>query len=473
MAGRSLRDFVEYFWPSVEAYPFESNWHIHCICDHIEAVFARQIRNILITVPPRHTKSRIKVQAVPWRWLHDPAERFLSTCYDGDLSRNDNVDSRTIINTAEYQRMIKSRYPNFNFQYDRNVKGRFANNYGGFSLATSVGGQLFGGGGSCRWIDDPHNYMDPDSEHAKEEKITWFERGMTTRVQDPRTYVTVIIAQRTAVNDLIGHILEKYGSGSGESEWVHLCLPSRYTGKNQIVSPLDWEDPRTEKNELLWPERFNEVEARKWEVSLQPEDRAAQLQQDPTYSGSAIVDVTKLQEVEVIQNPSVIQAVRFWDKAATSGGGNATAGVLILRYGDGRFIVADVVEGHWGLDEREEVIVDTAKRDWKAWGNVLQIGMEREPGSSGKTDASYTIRKLAGYNVTADLSTGSKDDRLAPFARQVRAENVAVLKNRPWTQRFKGACNRTLPGTVKDRDIPDASAGAFNCMTEVEMVGAG
>jgi hypothetical protein len=35
---------------------FVDNWHMECMCEHLEAVANRQILRLLINVPPRHGK---------------------------------------------------------------------------------------------------------------------------------------------------------------------------------------------------------------------------------------------------------------------------------------------------------------------------------------------------------------------------------------------------------------------------------
>jgi hypothetical protein len=35
---------------------FVDNWHIECMCEHLEAVANRQILRLLINIPPRHYK---------------------------------------------------------------------------------------------------------------------------------------------------------------------------------------------------------------------------------------------------------------------------------------------------------------------------------------------------------------------------------------------------------------------------------
>ena len=55
----SLRSFVHAAWPVVEpATAFVSNWHIDAVCDHLEAASRREIRRLVINMPPRHMMNR-------------------------------------------------------------------------------------------------------------------------------------------------------------------------------------------------------------------------------------------------------------------------------------------------------------------------------------------------------------------------------------------------------------------------------
>src|ERR1035438_10151954 len=79
LATRSLREFVQQAWPVVEpSTPFVPGWHIDAIVEHLEAVTYGQIRNLLINVPPRHTKSLLVSVFWPaWEWIRWPERRWL------------------------------------------------------------------------------------------------------------------------------------------------------------------------------------------------------------------------------------------------------------------------------------------------------------------------------------------------------------------------------------------------------------
>jgi len=104
----------------------------------------------------------------------------------------------------------------------------------------------------------------------------------------------------------------------------------------------------------------------------------------------------------------VIAWVRYWDKAGTEGGGKRSAGVLVGARSCGRYVVADVVKGHWGARNREEVIAQTAEADrFRCRGNI-KIWVEQEPGSGGKESAEATVINLAGHEARAERVTGTR-----------------------------------------------------------------
>jgi len=79
--------------------------------------------------------------------------------------------------------------------------------------------------------------------------------------------------------DLSGHLLEQ--------GWEHLCLPAEYEDPSRMTS-IGFTDPRTEPDELLWPERFGPKEIVDLKISLGSYAAAGQLQQRPSPAGGGI-----------------------------------------------------------------------------------------------------------------------------------------------------------------------------------------
>ena len=281
IAEKSLHEYIKQAWQVVEPKDhFLDNWHIRAIAEHLEAVSAGQIRNLLINEPPRTTKSLLVSVFWPtWEWANRPETRWLFSSYAETLSTRDSLKCRRIIEGGWYRARWGSV---FRLTGDQNVKTRFENDKTGYRIATSVGGTATGEGGDIVVIDDPHNLKEIHSDAAREGVLRWFDEVMPTRVNDPKTGRFVIVMQRGHERDLSGHILSK------DLGYEHLCIPMEYDGKKRSTS-LGGYDPRTEEGELLWEERFGKTEVEGLKKSLGSYSAAGQLQQSPSPAGGGIL----------------------------------------------------------------------------------------------------------------------------------------------------------------------------------------
>lgn len=170
--------------------------------------------------------------------------------------------------------------------------------------------------------------------------------------------------------------------------------------------------------------------------------------------------------------PRVAERVRYWDRAATPGGGKYTAGVLMAR-SEYRYYVEDVVRGQWSAAERDKIILETARRDAKKYGNEVVIYAEQEGGSAGKEISEQFIQMLAGFPVYRDIVSGqrrkiidkqempgeAKIVRAQPFAAQCEAGNVYIVRG-PWNDEFTTELIGFPHYTFTDQ--VDGASGAFN-----------
>lgn len=449
----SLRYFVEYLWETVETEPFQGNWHIDSISDHLEAVLNGSIRRLMINMPPRHMKSlMVSVFFPAWAWLHFPTLRFLFASYAHSLALRDSVKCRRIIQSPKYARLMAAKFPGFALEGDQNQKERYQNNFGGVRLCAAVEG-IMGEGGDIIVVDDPHNVQEAESEVQREGTNLWWDEGMSTRLNNPKTGAYVLMGQRTHERDLFGHVLSKPNAGT---DWDHLCLPARYEGFDRVVSSLDFHDPRTRDGEALWADRYGDAQLLVLESDLGVYATASQLQQRPAPRGGGEFPVEQFQIVTYIRSDDIEDSVRYWDTAGTTKKYSAfTSGVLMLKMKTGRFIVADVVRGKWTKVRREAIIKQTAVLD----GKRVRSYIEQQPGSSGKEVVEESIARLAGHRVYGDRVTGSKEDRAVNYAVQVKAGNVDLL-SADWNRPFIAEHGTWPNGTFKDQ--VDSSSGAFN-----------
>jgi predicted phage terminase large subunit-like protein len=170
--------------------------------------------------------------------------------------------------------------------------------------------------------------------------------------------------------------------------------------------------------------------------------------------------------------PYHAQRVRYWDRAATAGGGCYTAGTLLARSDEGNWYVEHVVHGQWDPDTRDEQIVAAAMRDRRRYAPHHEpvIWIEQEPGSSGVDAYRHTARKLAGFRVGADRPTGAKEVRAEPWASQCAAKNVFLVDDGTWDVEswINEHCLFPL-GKFKDR--VDSASGAFGKLVNSRPAG--
>lgn len=278
LAERSLRHFSRQAWAVVEPKtPFKSNWHIDAICEHLEACRRREIRQLLINIPPRCCKSTLCSVFYPaWVWITDPWERFMCATYSANLSRRDSTHCRYLIQSTWYQSRWGDR---FRLMGDQNEKSKFENDRFGSRIATSVGAMTTGEGGSHIIIDDPHNVREALSNKERQEAIDWWDLSMSTRANDPANSVAIVIMQRIHESDLAGHLLSQGG-------WEHLLIPMEYESQRAFVTSIGWSDPRKEDGELMWPAHITSESLDQHRKS--PVKWSSQYMQRPSPAGGSI-----------------------------------------------------------------------------------------------------------------------------------------------------------------------------------------
>lgn len=452
---RSLAEFTRTFWPVVEpGTQLVWNWHLDLICAHLEAVTRGEVKRLLINIPPRFMKSLLVSVFWPcWAWTRRSSLRWLFASYSQVLSIRDSRKCRRIVESEAYRRW----WPEVVLVSDQNQKTRFENAQSGVRLATSVGGVVTGEGGDCVVVDDPHNMIEVLSDVQREAALVWWDEAMSTRVNDPRTGAHVIVMQRLHERDLAGHVLAQGG-------YTHLCLPMEFEVERRCVTPFG-ADPRTEEGELLWPERFDAewLESKKRQMGAYA--IAGQFQQRPAPRGGGMFRVERFKMLPTQPPPQAVgRVVRYWDKAATEGGGCRSAGVRVAKLKPEavaqlgvEYVVTHSIRGQWGVAQREATIRQLAETD----GQSVRVVVEQEPGSGGKESAEATIKRLAGFRASADRVTGDKVTRAEPYAVQVEVGNVGLVAE-SWAHDFLEEHRLFPAGAYKDQ--VDAAAGAFSAL---------
>jgi predicted phage terminase large subunit-like protein len=166
------------------------------------------------------------------------------------------------------------------------------------------------------------------------------------------------------------------------------------------------------------------------------------------------------------------QWMRVWDLAATEDGGDYMCGSLCgYSKKTSNFVIGNVIRKQLGPGQVEEQVRKTAVAD----GEHVKIGIEQEPGSSGKSLVNhYQVNVLREFEVIAVPATKSKLIRAQPFLAAAEAGKVFLLDEEvgsyeqvegelSWHKIFKGEFE-TFPNGQQDDQIDTAAAG-YNALS--------
>jgi len=308
LARRSLFKFFVDAWPMMDPAEFCETWHLEALCEFLQYVSSGDILRLIVSMPPRMTKSLSCSVAWPaWEWIDRPTTQFLTSSYDLGLSTRDALKTRRLIESNWYQDRYGS---SFKFRTDENQKSRYSNTSGGHRIAISSGGRTTGEGGDIILLDDSHNAREAYSDVKREGIIEWYDNAMRSRLNNQNTGAVVHVGQRVHESDVIGHVIAKEGRCTVEEDgkWVHLVMPNEFRKstrcrlslpkeikkgvKNKKYEPkVLFEDPREEEGELLNPGRLG-VEATialKPPIGMSLRDYNSQYQQDPAADDGLIL----------------------------------------------------------------------------------------------------------------------------------------------------------------------------------------
>lgn len=232
-------------WSVVEpSTPLVWGWSMQAVCDALQDVAAGRILNLIINIPPGHSKSLLANVFFPaWLWLSRPGWRGLFASYSADLTLRDAYKCRTLIQSDWYQRTFM---PEWQIKGDRNAIGYYENTATGSRLSLSVGSMATGWRGDGMILDDLLNAASGESEAERNSTNFWWDQAMGNRLNDLAKGFRVMIGQRLHQEDPPGHVMRRE-----PGKWTLLRLPTEFE-----PADADPRDKRTVEGELLFPERF-------------------------------------------------------------------------------------------------------------------------------------------------------------------------------------------------------------------------
>lgn len=433
-AERHLRHFVREAWHVVEpATPYQHNWHIDALCDHLEAALHGDIHNLLVTMPPRCMKSlTISVFFPAWAWIHKPELRFLYASYAQSLATEHSQLTRMVIESDWYQARWGDRYQ---LADDDNLKTRFSNTHRGQRIATAVGASVTGFGGDFVIADDPHNVQQAESDAVRKAAVNWWNRAMSTRLNNPTTGVRIVVMQRVHEGDVAGSVIEKGG-------YDHLNLPMEYEPVD-TVSPVGWHDPRTDAGELLWPDRYGEDHIAQFKRDLGSYGYAAQFQQRPAPLEGGMFKrdwwqryrvLPDLKRVELVVDSAFKEGVQNDYSVFALWGDDGKGSAYLIRVWRERVAFPELIQlGHdahaWARDQFPTIRILLVVEDKASGQSAIQVWSKPYYTKVGELPAlPVAAFKIKGHQ--------SKVARAEGITAMVEGGRAYVPESAPWVEDF-------------------------------------
>ncbi|MDR2078065.1 MAG: phage terminase large subunit [Rickettsiales bacterium] len=412
----SFRHFLERsFYLVNPGSKYLHNWHIDAICEALREVHSGNARRLIINIPPRYLKSFCVSVAFPaWILGNNPEKRIIVASYSEKLAIKHSLDCRMIMQSPWFRGIFQECI----FSLEQNEKYKFSTTKNGYRFATSVGGTLTGEGGDILIVDDPHSPQQVMSSNYRQKVLDWYGNTFSSRLNDKKHGVIIVVMQRLHSGDLTGQLLEKGG-------WLHLSLPALFEEKTTVK--IGNFIRNVEGGEFLFPERESSKEIEKIKLDMGSYFFNAQYQQKPMAEGSGMLREEWLHEFTEDRKFGGIYL--SFDTAIKSGTNNDPTVCTVWGEQENKYYLLDVFRKWLEYPELKRSSIELLNR-WKP--NYVLI----EDKASGQS-LIQDLRRSYGYNIIPVKATRDKITRFAAVTPLFEGGAVFLKKNDAWLFDYK------------------------------------
>lgn len=469
LSRRSFYHFIKNGWEVMEpGTPYVDNFHMGAIAEHLQAVTEEKISRLIIAIPPGHAKSLLSSIFWPaWEWGHDPTLRYMCGSYDPRLVLKDAVKTRDLVRSKWYRRVFE---PDWEVKADQNSKSFYMNTKQGLRFSFFMGSfSKTGWRGERLIIDDPISVEDRFDRNKHMKIAQTYDVVLSTRLNQMRHNAKVVIMQRVAFDDLIGHILEN----EENEHYEKLILPAEFDPRKRYFTCLGWTDPRQEEGDLLFPAMYpkHELEIKKYQLDL---DYDAQFQQEPVQDSGSRFNRTDFRywtwasggRVKIERDGD---AVDYYHFASLSVGVFADLAASLKQHADNSaFIVCAVTP------KNDILVIDVFKKRMEESDNIkkaLELYTTkyfelRTPGFIVVEDNGNALPQIQGMQNAGlpVIPVSSYDDlyvRTSAISQKMKAHKVFFPENELWLREFEDELLKFPAAAHDDQVSALALAGEY------------
>lgn len=344
----SFEKFGKWSFHIQMGFPFQSQDFHDVIFDVGQQIVDGKIDRVIITIPPRHSKTQLLSIALPlYSFCHNVTSHNIITSYAEDVVLESSGYVRTVMLDPLFQRI----FPNVRIDPNKRSLERWGTTKQGVMHAVPTGGKMTGKGAGllaanysgCFVVDDVIKPKDAYSDTVRTEINDRFDNTFMSRLANDGVITLpdgslqkcsrtpmVIIMQRVHDSDLVGYLLR----GGSSDKYHYLNIPAiveKHTGSKEYYDkiikqqnythaiPILYDLKRTEDKSALWPSRksLESLEAMK---VANPYTYNSQYDGNPTANGVGLVKEEWWQEYDpkLFDKKRIIRAFITLDTASTA-----------------------------------------------------------------------------------------------------------------------------------------------------------
>lgn len=433
---------------------YDSQWFHDIVCEYLDKLSNREIKKLMVFMPPQHGKTEISSRRFPAYLLgKKPSEKIILGSYNKTKASEFVKDCNRIIKSEKYKQL----FPNTKIDNGgADTLSYFEVNDGeGYLKGAGMDSGVTGTTGTCIIIDDPYKGRSQANSKVIRDK-TWgvYQDDFKTRLDN--NGIELMLFTRWHNDDLAGRILNKdseYYDEEEAGEWTVLVFSALKEGSKAVEQAVDVDDPR-EIDEALWEAKHSAKKYKK-RRRINPTGFNSLDQQRPTAEDGNKI---KKEWFEIIErsalpfNPNEIPA-EFWiDGAFTDKTQNDETATMSCYFNkaDGKLYIFNVDGVRKELYEWLAYFKPFARANY--WRNTSQVHVELK--ASGESIKSMLSKfEYGGFNVKGvnnKVVAEGKYNRVESSEPFLASGKVVLVKG-AWNQDFINQCASFPNGAHDDK----------------------
>ena len=404
-ARRNLINFTKHTKPD-----YDTNWHHERLSDALGRLERKEIKRLMVFMPPRHGKSELVSRRFPAFILgKNPQANIISTSYSATLASSMNRDVQRIIDSPEYEQLFPDTKLGTGAGYLRNSEQFEVVGTGGYYLSAGVGGGITGRGADYAIIDDPvKNRAEAESKVFRDKVYDWFTSTLYTRLE--KDACVLITLTRWHEDDLAGRLLQLAEDDPNADQWEVINYPAMRLDMN------DPTDPR-ELGEALWENKYDNKSLLAFKSTIGTYEWSALYEQNPSPSGGSMIQRDWIQYYKILPGKfdEIVQSWDFaFDKSESS---SYVVGQVWGKVGADKYLI-DRVRDRMDFTQSLRAVKNMSAKHPRAKAKFM------EKKANGAAIMNSLKREISGIiPVNPD---GSKVERAYAIQPQFEAGNVFI-----------------------------------------------